>query len=476
MVSVTNSAVLTANISQLTGGTHSIVCPTNHGVNGSTSDCTKYSVPVLYNDLFWKNRSFEIGVGGLAGGLQNQNSLVTLYNSPFGGTVAVAAASQGATGACDDPKASYWDIGVRGDTAPGNHGAGMLSPFYSTLTNNGALSEIGGGSNNLLAPSTLVGSIYCDGARAPVEAVTSGAVPFAGGWQVPPGTNESNGLPSPAFTLLPGATVDEGNNWVNLRWGPLSMNVTNASGNPTFTFNPSLVGSSPAVNYIPLSSAEGTAAPSTDFYGNLRKQSGNPVDVGAIEYQTPNYAILSVTPTSLAFGNTVIGSTSAASTLTLSNTGGASATAIAVTVTAPFSRPTGTAGGTCAATLAANSTCTINVVFAPTSAGASTGTATIAASVAVTGSPVSLSGTGVAVTHSASVSPSPLAFGSWPTGFASTPLLLTVTNTGNAALAGGAFTLGGGTPNRRSELRYNSGDRRIVLDQGGLYAGHISGL
>jgi hypothetical protein len=446
MVSVTNSAVLTANISQLTGSTASIVCPAGHGTNGSSSDCTKYSVPVLYNDLFWKNRSFMIGVGGLAGGTQNQNSLVTLYNSPFGGAVATAAASQGATGACDDPNASYWDIGIRGDTAPGNHGAGTLSPFYSTLTNTGALSEIGGGTNNLLAPSALVSSIYCDGSRAPVEAVTSGGVPFAGGWQVPPGTNESNGLPAPPFTLLPAATVDEGNNWVNLRWGPLSMNVTNAAGNPVFTFNPSLVSNSPAVNYVPLGSAEGIAAPSTDFYGNPRKQAGNPVDVGAIEYRAPNYAILSVTPTSLAFGNAVIGSTTAAKTLTLSNTGGAGATGIAVAVSAPFARPAGAAGGTCTASLAANATCTINVVFTPTSVVASTGTVTITASVAVTGSPVSLSGTGVAVTHTASVNPSPLAFGTWPTGFASAPSLLTVTNTGNSALAGGTFTFGGGTP------------------------------
>jgi hypothetical protein len=223
------------------------------------------------------------------------------------------------------------------------------------------------------------------------------------------------------------------------------MNVTNAAGNPVFTFNPSLVSNSPAVNYVPLASTQGVAAPSTDFYGNPRKQSGNPVDVGAIEYQAPNYAILSVTPTSLAFGNAVVGSTTASKTLTLSNTGGASATGIAVTVTASFARPTGTAGGTCAATLAANSTCTINVVFTPTAAVASNGTATVAASVAVTGSPVALTGTGVAVTHTASVSPSPLAFGTWPTGVASAPSLLTVTNTGNSALAGGAFTFGGGT-------------------------------
>ncbi len=442
LVSVTNSAVLVANISQLTGGTASVTCPTNHGTAGS---CTKYSVPVLYNDIIWKNRSFMIGVGGLASGLTNQNNQVTMYNSPFGAAAPTAAASQTSTGACNDTNASYWDIGVRGDLAPGNHSAGTLSPIYSVLTNNAGLSEIGGGSNDLLAPSAVVNSMYCDGARVPVEAVTSLALKYPG-WQVPPGTNESNGLPAPPFTLSPAATVDEGNNWVNLRWGPLSTNVLNASGTPVFTFNPSLVGTSPAVNYVPLNSAQGTAAPSTDFYGNPRKQAGNPVDVGAIEYQAPTFAVLSVSPTSLAFGSIVTGNTSTAQTLTLSNAGGATATGITVVVTAPFSRPTGAAGGTCNPALPASSTCTINVVFSPTSAVASTGTVTITGSVAVTGSPVALTGTGLAATHTATVTPTTLAFGVWPTGNNSAAKTLTVTNTGNSALAGGTFTFGGGTP------------------------------
>jgi hypothetical protein len=271
-------------------------------------------------------------------------------------------------------------------------------------------------------------------------------VPFAGGWQVPPGTNESNGLPAPAFTLMPAATVDEGNNWVNLRWGPLSTNVTNAAGNPVFTFDPSLVAGSPAINLVPLASTQGIAAPSTDFYGNPRKQGGNPVDAGAIEYQAPNFAILAVTPTSLTFPSTNVGNTSASQTLTLSNTGGVAATGITAVVTAPFARPAGGAGGSCGANLAAGSTCTINVVFTPTTGTASTGTVTITASVTVTGSPVSLTGTGVALTHTATVSPSPLAFGVWPTGVASAVKTLTVSNTGNSPLAGGTFTLGGGIP------------------------------
>ncbi len=431
LVSVTNSAVLVANIGLLPGGTGSVTCPTNHGTSGS---CTKYSVPALYNDLFWQNRSMMIGVGGLnTTALQNQQNTVTLYNADFGKT-AVPAASQTSTGACNDTNASYWDIGVRGDVQPGDHSGGTLSPLYSLLTNNGSLTENGGGSNNLLAPTAVVGSTYCDGSRVPVEAVLAGFAP-AGGWQVPPGTNESNALPAPPFTLGAAATVDEGNNWINLRWGPLSMNVLNAAGNPVFTFNPSLVGSSPAIDHVP--STAGTpyaAAPGTDFYGNPRK-TNNAVDVGAIEFIAP--PSLTVTPASLAFGAQVVSTTSATKTLTLTSTFSTATTINSIVVSAPFARPT--LGGTCGATLAANTSCTINVVFTPTATGPATGTVTItAAGVGVVNSPVALTGTGVAP-RSATVSPSPLAFGNLATG--TTAILnLTVTSTGNTALAGGTFS------------------------------------
>ena len=41
-------------------------------------------------------------------------------------------------------------------------------------------------------------------------------------------------MPNPIFNLTPAATVDEGNNWINLSWGPLSLTnptVAGADGN-----------------------------------------------------------------------------------------------------------------------------------------------------------------------------------------------------------------------------------------------------
>jgi len=151
-----------------------------------------------------------------------------------------------------------------------------------------------------------------------------------------------------------------------------------------------------------------------------------------------------------------VGTTSTAQTLTLHNTGGSTLTGITVAVTAPFARPAAVAGGTCGATLAAAATCTINVVFSPTVLGPATGSATIAASVAVTGSPVTLSGTGVAPVRSASLTPATwtLSHGRFCPGTTLIQMIecmldpiqpFTLTNTGNVPLTGVSAGVLGGT-------------------------------
>ena len=42
------------------------------------------------------------------------------------------------------------------------------------------------------------------------------------GYQVPPGISDAT-VPNPIFNLTPAATVDEGNNWINISWGPLAL-------------------------------------------------------------------------------------------------------------------------------------------------------------------------------------------------------------------------------------------------------------
>jgi hypothetical protein len=454
LVSVNNSPVLQANINLLPANTFS--CPAGHGVATATGpSCFNYSIPLMFNDAVWQNRSFYIGVGGLQTGLSSQQNAVTLY--PAGSTT--AAATQLVTGGCPGGS-TYWDLGVRGDTGPTSHAANTdtaagFVPTYSVFS--AAAATTYGGSNNSIG-SPAFSSQYCNGSRMPPELLVATG---GGGYAVPPGVNEFNAYPNPAFTLNPSGVVDEGNNWVNVRWGPLALtNPANTVvlGNYAPTGNGA---TSSAIDHGAAQIAVGNAevsAPKFDFFGNTRP-SGTRYDIGAVEVAVVPSTVLAVTGGPLTFPSTLVGATSASQTLTLTNSGTLAGTGIALTFTGPFARATGGggAGGTCGATLNGGATCTINVTFTPTALGAATGTLAIAASAPVTGSPVALSGTGAAATRTATVSSNALAFGSWATGTASNPLTLTVTNTGNVALAGGTFTFGGGTPQPFSRPNGNAG-------------------
>jgi hypothetical protein len=242
--------------------------------------------------------------------------------------------------------------------------------------------------------------------------------------------------------------VDEGNNWINMAFGPLSL----VSPTGTTLGNYSINTGSTAID-----SGNNTGAPPVDIFGTTRPQ-GARVDIGAVEFVGPAAAaVASVTGGPLVFGNVATGTSSAAQTLTLHNTGNAPLTGITYTFTSGYARATGGGGGTCGpapATLSVvTGSCTINVVFTPTAAGASTGTFTINANVAVTGSPVGLSGTGVTPVRTATLTPA-----TWsPTatrgiGTAGPTQVFTLTNTGNVNLTGinmgtlsgtnsGAFTI-----------------------------------
>ena len=454
IVSVQNSVNLTAN---LPAGT--ITCPAGHfqpgtpqsGTASTPPTCLKVSYPELYNNVIWQNRAFDIGVGTLGTGTVNQQNVVALYNA-FTTTQAVTqpttdaiaangtgAIVTGGTGACVTP-VSYWDIGVRGDTGPANHASTVtLAPQYSVLTDAGDYGTLGALTLHNVATNPTFVQQYCNGSRVPPEFKSLG-------YQVPPGIADAT-VPNPIFNLTPLATVDEGNNWINISWGPLALtNISDQANNGLTLGNYALASSSSAINLVPSTAVTYGPAPSLDFFGNARK-TNLAVDAGAVEFVSGTaVANLSVTPSALSFGNVVVGTTSAAQALTVRNTGTGASGPITVAVTAPFARPAGPAGGTCGVAVGPGGTCTINVTFAPTAAQAYSGTVTITDGVAIAGSPVALTGTGVAAARTVSVAPSPLAFGSWATGTTSNPMLLTVTNTGNVALAGGTFTLGGGTP------------------------------
>jgi hypothetical protein len=96
----------------------------------------------------------------------------------------------------------------------------------------------------------------------------------------------------------------------------------------------------------------------------------------------------------LAFGNVVVGVTSAAKTVTLKNTGTATLKINSITFTGADAGDFASPSNTCGGSLAANASCTINVTFKPTAVGLRT--AKLAVRDSATNSPqtVSLQGTG----------------------------------------------------------------------------------
>jgi hypothetical protein len=288
-------------------------------VNGTTtnpSTCTEVSLPVLSNDIIYNNRPFNVTVAG---------SPAVVVLTPAVSQPAIANWTSGlvtgGTGACG-ASAHFWDIGVYGDTtiSGGNPGGFRLNPTYSILTtlpgSYGAAashnSAVGGPAGTGTFGEGLFTSMYCNGTRVPPEiasqlcTVNTSAPPGTGpaqapgciypgsvGITTPPGVPDNNPFYEP-FNLTPAATVDEGNNWINMFYGPLttvnptiarSATVGDTSGNATHYGNP-------LGNYSPASStalmvgkvpATGVAHTTTDFYGNTKPAGAT--DTGAIEHQ-----------------------------------------------------------------------------------------------------------------------------------------------------------------------------------------------
>jgi hypothetical protein len=149
-------------------------------------------------------------------------------------------------------------------------------------------------------------------------------------------------------------------------------------------------------------------------------------------FGTGSSGSVSLSPSTAAFGNQTVNTTSTARTLTLTNGTSSSVTGISIALAgtnpADFAQT-----HTCGTSLTAGANCTISVTFTPTTTGSRTATLTTGitgVSAALSGSGVTSGGGGAGVT----VSPNPLNFGSQAVGTTSSTLTSILTNSSSTAL------------------------------------------
>jgi phospholipase C len=141
--------------------------------------------------------------------------------------------------------------------------------------------------------------------------------------------------------------------------------------------------------------------------------------------------LVELSPALLNFGSVDVGS-SAALPLTLTNIG-----KTAVSITSIGANTDYTTSSNCGASVATGKTCTINVIFAPSSSGPRPGALSVVSSDLASPERVDLVGQGVGVL----LSPARLAFGTQTVGTTSAPKTVTITNENTTAILVGAPTV-----------------------------------
>lgn len=150
-------------------------------------------------------------------------------------------------------------------------------------------------------------------------------------------------------------------------------------------------------------------------------------------------ASVTVTPTSQSFGSVAVGSSSSPITFTLASNAPVPVTGITVQFITGNTGDWARSGGTCSTTLAANSSCTIIVVFTPTGVGARSTILDVNDSDTTAPQQSPLTGTGTSA-GTVTLTPSSVSFGTIAIGLASMPVTFTLANSTASSLTGITIT------------------------------------
>jgi hypothetical protein len=224
--------------------------------------------------------------------------------------------------------------------------------------------------------------------------------------------------------------------------GNAALNVTNVS----ITGTPA-TGSFAQSNNCPASlPPAGSCTINISFTASALGASTGTLTVADSAFDSPQFTTLSAAggtvgattnTSSLGFGNQAIGTNSSAQSVTLSSTGDAVLSISSISVNGDFAET-----NNCGSSLAAGSSCTLNVTFTPTASGTRSGTLTITSNAPNSPQTILLGGTGV-VAPAVSLTPTKLTFASQGVGSTSAAQTVTLTNPSTLSLGITGISLNG---------------------------------
>jgi hypothetical protein len=256
---------------------------------------------------------------------------------------------------------------------------------------------------------------------------------------------------TPGFSVSPAAL-----NFGYVKYGTtssLQVTVTDTSATPAVITQLALTGdtvfkqasttcsgpiTSSCTITITFSPSSGSPGPNA---GNLLLTDQNGL-VTTVSLQGDGYQVgplVQLSPTSIAFGNQKVGTTSNQSSLSITDTGDAPLVIQSIATALPF------AVESACSTIQPQDSCTVLITFSPTTPGSQSGTITLVDNAASGQQTAGLTGTGIGPVFIAN--PVAITFGNEVIGDAVPPQTVTLTNTGGAAgtasivlSGGGAFT------------------------------------
>jgi len=274
---------------------------------------------------------------------------------------------------------------------------------------------------------------------APTVSLTPAALTFA---------STAQGASSAAQVLT---LKNSGSAALTISTGGITVSGTNSTSfSATTTCGTTLAaGSSCTISVTFSPKAAGTLTAALNVGDNA---SGSPQTVALGGTGAAAVPTVTLTPATLTFASTTVGSASAAQVATLKNTSTSTLTLTTGGITLSGTNATSySETTTCGTTLAAGASCTISVSFKPASAGTLTGTLKVADNATGSSQTVTLSGTAVTA-NSITVTPAALAFANTVSGTTSSAQIVTLTNTGASALTISSISIAGTNPTSFLEL------------------------